>query len=84
MPQVYQACDLAHPNPIALDNGIQSYFHLAVARNEVESSYLRDLEANNIPISLVFLPAFGVAASVTESQLCALRHALKTNKNPAS
>ncbi len=44
----------------------------------------RDLEANDIPILWVFLPVFGVAASVTESQLYALRRALKTNQNPAS
>ena len=44
----------------------------------------RDLEINNIPTLMVFLLVFGVAAAVTESQPCALRRALKANKNPAS
>ena len=37
-----------------------------------------------IPILLVFLPVFSVAAAATESRLCVLHRALKTNKNPAS
>ncbi len=62
----------------------EHYSHGAIPHFDLGASLLRDLEANNIPILLVFLPAFGVAALVTESQLCALRRALKTNKNPAS
>ncbi len=57
---------------------------MAFATELPDTENLGYLEANNIPILLVFLPVFSVVASVTESQLCALRRALKTNQNPVS